>query len=98
MSVCNESVYNANECNVVTDVSRDECGVMPPVNENNLVTWLRDVFHVTRSPIDETNKKDVRRFIIEHLGNISAAVDKAAVEEQRFSVPGQVMVLSPKAV
>ena len=92
------SVCNANECNVVTDGSRDECGVPPPVNENNLVTWLRDVFHVTRSPIDETNKMEVRRFIIEHFGNISAAVDKAAVEEQLFLFSGQVMVLSPKAV
>ncbi|KAK2191369.1 hypothetical protein NP493_53g05008 [Ridgeia piscesae] len=74
---------------VSADGSKDECGVPPPVNEDNLVTWLRDVFHVTRSPLDETNKKEVRRFITEQFGNISAAVEKAAVEVQRFSVSGQ---------
>ena len=83
-------------CNVVTDAARDDCGNPPPVSKETLVTCLRDVFHVTRGPNDITNKDAVRRFIVKHFGNISATVDKAAVEEQRFPAPGQVMVISPQ--
>ena len=81
---------------MVTDAAREDCGDPPPVNKDTLVTCLRDVFHVTRGPNDVVNKDAIRRFIVEHFGNISATVDKGAVEEQRFPAPGQVSVISPQ--
>ena len=83
---------------MITDRSREMCGAPPPVKEANLVKFLRDVFHFTRSPTDVANKKGIRGIIVEHFDYISKSVEKATVEEQRFSVPGQVRVLSPKAV
>ena len=73
---------------VTTDVSRGDCGDVPPVNSDLLVKPLRDVFHLTRGPGDVANKQTVRRYIVEAFRNAStlasALVNKSFVEEQQF--------------
>ena len=81
---------------VTTDVSRGDCGDVPPVNSDLLVKPLRDVFHLTRGSGDVANKQTVRQYIAEAFRNAStlasALVNKSFVEEQQFDWVGYLFI------